>query len=106
MAFDSILSIGIPVEAAELTKKAGGGGRKPTPRDLALDEFVKFVNQPENAEKAFPWDFSPDKLVTARAAAQRALKRTGLSDVVFMATKGNQIWFSQTKLTNRGRPRK
>lgn len=88
---------------AELIAKPSGGGRQLTPRDVALDALVLKANQPENAETALGWKYSPEKLVTARAAAQRAIKRNGLVDKVFVATKSDMLWFSQQRISNRGR---
>lgn len=98
------LDIGDAVDVADLLAKPSGGGRKLNERDVALDELVAAANQPLNAAKAIPWNIGTEKMATARQAAMRAVKRSGSS--VFVSAKGNQIWFSQMKLSNRGRKAK
>jgi hypothetical protein len=98
------LSIGKPVAVAELIAKPTG--RRLNERDLELGDLVRKVAEPENAEVAYPWDFAPEKPLTARAAAVRAIKRHGLSGVVFVSSKDGSLWFSQERLSARGRPKK
>jgi hypothetical protein len=88
----------IPV--AELMAKPGGG-RQPTERDLALDALVLRVM--DNADTAIGWRYAPEKKLTARAAAVRSIKRTGLVGKVFVSARGDQLFFSQKQLDSRGR---
>lgn len=99
------LDLGDPVPVEELLAKPEKASVT-NPRDIALDELVAEVNLPANADKAYPWRYSPEKLVTARAAAIRAVKRNGLDGKVFVSTKGDLLYFSQKPLSNRGRKRK
>jgi hypothetical protein len=82
----------------EVLSKPSGGGRQPSPRDLALDQLVVKASLPDNAEKVFAWNYSPDKKMTATAAAKRSIKRTGMDGKVFVSSKGDQLYFSQTPL--------
>jgi hypothetical protein len=95
------LKIGKPVPTAELIAKPTG--RKLSERDLELTELVRKVA--EDADNSFPWDFAPDKPLTARAAAVRAIKRAGLEGTVFVSSKDGMLWFGQEKLSHRGRPK-
>lgn len=104
--YGDVLKVEKPVAAADLIKKPAPGGRQPSPTDLALIELVNEVSEPGNKEMAYPWDFSPMKPITARAAATRAIDRAGAKDKVFVSARDGKLWFSQTRLSNRGRRNK
>lgn len=86
-----------------LNKPSSGGGRQPSPRDMALDVLVTKASLPDNADKAFGWAYAPDKKATAIQAAKRSITRTGNVGKVFASAKGDQIFFSQQPLR---KPRK
>jgi hypothetical protein len=95
------LDLGEPVPVSELI--AVPATRQPSPRDLALDDLVARVATDDFKDKAISWKYTPEKLVTARAAGQRAIKRNGLEGKVFVSAKADLLWFSQQRLSNRGR---
>lgn len=101
--YRDLIKVDDPMPVAELTARKTGGGRQPSPTDMALRALVEEVAQPDNAEKAFPWDFKPMKPITARTAATRAIKATGKEGIVFVGARNDRLWFSQTRLSNRGR---
>lgn len=97
------LKLGTPVPVADLMKSPG---RKLSDRDVALGEFVLEAAKAENKALALPWDYAPEKPLTARAALVRAVKRNGLEGKVHVSARDGLLYVSQVKLSNRGRAKK
>lgn len=97
------LKLGKPVEVQELLAKPTG--RKLSERDVELNSLVLQAADENNIALAFPWDYEPEKVLTARAALQRAIKRNGLEGHVFVSSRPGLLYVSQMRLSNKGRPK-
>lgn len=105
MARYKLIKVGKPTKLADLLAKPASVGRKANP---VVDELIVLVREaadPKNADAAFPWEFAPTKPATARQQATAAIKRAELKSgwPVYASMKDGVLWFSQARLTARGR---
>ena len=98
------IKVGKPLNVEDLKRKPASRGRKPNPRD---EDLARLVNQVSTgpSSQVIPWQYD-GKPATARLAANRAIKASGLD--VYVSSRGDmpgQLLFSKVQLTGRQRKR-
>ena len=96
------IKVGKPFSVDELKKPRL---RNANPRDAELELLVNEVSIGP-ASQVWPMELGDAKLSTARAAANRAIKRTGAKVFVGVHRDYPQVLlFSRSRISNRGRKR-
>ena len=98
----SILKVGKPFPIDEL-RRSRTATRRVNPRDAEIEKLVNEVSAgPESS--VWPWDLGTAKLATARAAANRVIKRLNAKvSVGVHRDHPNTLLFSRSALRKRGR---
>jgi hypothetical protein len=103
MAIYKTIKVEKPLTLEDLRKSASGG-RKLSPRDTELGLLVNEVAAGPKSQ-VIPWRFE-GKAATARLAAKKAIKRSGLE--VFVGSRADHpglLLFSREPLSGRRRTR-
>jgi hypothetical protein len=102
MAVYKAIKVGKPLNVEDLIKKRAPRGRKPKPRDEDLSKLVSEVSVGP-ASQVIPWQYE-GKAATARLAANKAIKVTGLD--VYVSSRADMpgvLLFSRVRLSGRQR---
>jgi hypothetical protein len=100
----SVIKVGKPFPIDEL-RTARSTARRVNPRDAEIEKLVNEVSAgPESS--VWPWDLGTAKLATARAAANRVIKRLNAKvSVGVHRDYPNTLLFSRSAISRRGRKR-
>ena len=100
----SVIKVGKPFSIDEL-RRARTTTRRVNPRDAEIEKLVNEVSAgPESS--VWPWDLGSAKLATARAAANRVIKRLNAKvSVGVHRDHPNTLLFSRSAISKRGRKR-
>ena len=104
MAVYKAIKIGKPLNVEDLKKQQAPRGRKPNPRDQDLAKLVNEVSVGP-ASQVVPWQYE-GKAATARLAANKAIKTSGLP--VYVSSRADMpgaLLFSKVPLSGRQRKR-
>ncbi len=100
------IKVGKALNLDDLKRQSAPRGREASPRDVELAKLVNEVAAgPQSA--VVPWEYAPTKVATARLAANRIIKNSGL--VVYASTRPDYpgvILFSRVPLNARQKPKK
>lgn len=99
----NILKVGKPFSIDELRRPRTVRRGRVSPRDAEIEKLVNEVSAgPESS--VWPWDLGTAKLATARAAANRVIKRLGAKvSVGVHRDHPNKLLFSRTAFRKRSR---
>jgi hypothetical protein len=97
----SVIKVGKPFSIDELRRSRTA--RRVNPRDAEIEKLVNEVSAgPESS--VWPWDLGTAKLATARAAANRVIKRLNAKvSVGVHRDHPNTLLFSRSAISKRGR---
>ena len=100
----SVIKVGKPFSIDDL-RAAHHATRRVNPRDAEIEKLVNEVSAgPESS--VWPWDLGTAKLATARAAANRVIKRMNAKvSVGVHRDYPNTLLFSRSTISRRGRKR-
>jgi len=100
----SVIKVGKPFSIDDL-RTARPTTRRVNPRDAEIEKLVNEVSAgPESS--VWPWDLGTAKLATARAAANRVIKRMNAKvSVGVHRDYPNTLLFSRSTISRRGRKR-
>ena len=98
----NVIKVGKPFGIDEL-RRSRTTARKVNPRDAEIERLVNEVSAgPESS--VWPWELGTAKLATARAAANRVVKRLNAKvSVGVHRDYPNTLLFSRTAISKRGR---
>jgi hypothetical protein len=102
VAIYKAIKVGKPLNIEDLKRKPAPRGRRPNPRDEDLARLVNEVSAGP-ASQVFPWKYE-GKAATARVAAKRVIKQSGLT--VFVSSRADMpgtLLFSKVALSGRQR---
>ena len=102
MSVYKAIKVGKPLNVEDLKKKQAPRGRKRNPRD---EDLAKLVNEVSvgPASQVVPWQYD-GKAATARLAANKAIKASGLT--VYVSSRADMpgaLLFSKVPLSGRQR---
>jgi hypothetical protein len=98
----NVIKVGRPFSIEEL-RRSRATVRKVNPRDAEIERLVNEVSAgPESS--VWPWELGGAKLATARAAANRVIKRLNAKVAVGVhRDHPNTLLFSRSAISKRGR---
>lgn len=99
----NVIKVGKPFSIETLRTSRSAATRKVNPRDAEIEKLVNEVSAgPESS--VWPWDLGTAKLATARAAANRVIKRLNAKvSVGVHRDLPNTLLFSRSPISKRGR---